>query len=181
MKVAETGIEGLIEIEPSIFEDGRGWFMESYNIETFRQAGLNYKFVQDNLSFSKAGVMRGIHFQNAPHRQGKLVKVVSGKVLDVAVDLRPESKTFGQHYKVVLSGEKQNMFYIPEGFGHAFLALEDSYLFYKCTRVYHREADTGIAFNDPDLGIDWGEDNLIISDKDKNLQSFKAYKSGIGL
>jgi dTDP-4-dehydrorhamnose 3,5-epimerase len=179
MEVIQTGFFGLLEIHPVIFTDHRGWFMESYNKDTLTSHGLMMEFVQDNLSFSKAGVLRGLHFQNKPFEQGKLVKVIQGEVLDVAVDLRYDSPTFGQHYKVILSGEKQNLFYIPAGFAHGFLALKDSYLFYKCTRTYHREADTGIAFDDPGLNINWGHPNPTISEKDKNLQSFQAYKSSM--
>ncbi len=181
MEINETGIEGLIEIIPAMLRDDRGWFMESYNKDKFDELGLKLNFVQDNLSFSNAGVLRGIHFQNSPYEQGKLVKVIQGEVLDVAVDLRPNSPTFGQHEKVLLSAEKQNMFFIPEGFGHGFLALKDSYLFYKCTRTYHRDYDTGIAFNDPEIGIDWEHESAITSEKDKNLKSFNAYKSSLGL
>ena len=181
MKIKETGIEGLLELEPSIFQDERGWFLESYNKDTFESIGLNFDFVQDNLSFSKKGVLRGLHFQESPFDQGKLVKVISGKVLDVAVDLRPKSKSFGQHYKVILTGEKQNLFYIPEGFAHGFLAMEDAYLFYKCTKVYNKAADTGIDFKDEELGIEWGDMELIISEKDQKLQSFKEYRAALGL
>lgn len=181
MKIKETGIEGLIEIIPTVLQDDRGWFLESYNKSTFESLGLNFQFVQDNLSFSKAGVMRGLHFQKSPFDQGKLVKVVRGAVLDVALDIRPDSPTFGQHYKVVLTEENQNMLYLPEGFAHGFFAIKDSYLFYKCTKSYHKESDTGIAFDDPELKIDWDISSPIISEKDKNLQSFQTYKSSIGL
>jgi dTDP-4-dehydrorhamnose 3,5-epimerase len=181
MKIKETGIEGLIEIIPTVLQDDRGWFLESYNKSTFESLGLNFQFVQDNLSFSKAGVMRGLHFQKSPFDQGKLVKVVRGAVLDVALDIRPDSPTFGQHYKVVLTEENQNMLYMPEGCAHGFFAIKDSYLFYKCTKSYHKESDTGIAFDDPELKIDWDISSPIISEKDKNLQSFQTYKSSIGL
>lgn len=181
MEIRETGIEGLIEIFPSIFHDPRGWFSESYNSETFAAAGLNMTFAQDNLSFSSKGVMRGLHFQKAPFAQGKLVKVIAGRVLDVAVDIRPDSFTFGKYHAVELSGDRQNMFYLPEGFAHGFLALEDSYLFYKCTRTYHKAADSGILYNDPDLAIDWGFHSPTISEKDKNLMSFADYKVTMGL
>lgn len=181
MKIRETGIEGLLEINPDVIHDDRGWFLESYNKDTFEGLNLNVNFVQDNLSFSKAGVLRGFHFQKQPFEQGKLVKVIKGKVLDVAVDIRPGSQTFGQHYKVLLSAEKQNMFYLPEGFAHGFLAIEDSHLFYKCTKTYHRDYDTGFAYDDPELQIDWGMKSQIISEKDKDLHSFKSYKSLLGL
>lgn len=181
MTIKETGIKGLIEIIPSIFHDERGWFTESYNSDSFAKNELDMRFVQDNLSFSKAGVLRGLHFQNDPYAQGKLVKVIQGQVLDVAVDIRPDSPTFGQHFKVILSGEQQNLFYLPEGFAHGFLALKDSYLFYKCTKTYNKETDTGIAFDDPELNIDWDYPNPIISEKDQNLQSFQSYKTALGL
>lgn len=181
MVIVETGIEGLFELIPKLLTDERGWFMESFNKETFEKLKINSSFVQDNLSFSKAGVLRGLHFQNKPNEQGKLVKVIQGEVLDVAVDLRPDSPTFGKHFKVLLTAEKQNMLYLPEGFGHGFLAIKDSYLFYKCTQNYRRESDTGIKFDDPELNIDWGIASPIISEKDQNLQSFKTYKSSIGL
>jgi len=181
MKIRETGIEGLIEIIPNILNDDRGWFLESYNKDKFDALGLHYNFVQDNLSFSKAGVLRGLHFQGEPFAQGKLVKVIKGEVLDVAVDIRPSSPTFGHHYKVLLTAEKQNMFFLPEGFAHGFVAIKDSYLFYKCTKTYNGDYDTGIAFDDLELNIDWGIKSPIISEKDQNLQSFQAYKSLMGL
>jgi len=181
MTIRETGIEGLIEIIPTLLTDERGWFLESYNKDKFDSLNLDLQFVQDNLSFSKAGVLRGLHFQNEPFSQGKLVKVIKGEVLDVAVDLRPDSVTFGKYDKLVISGEKQNMFYIPEGFAHGFLALTDAYLFYKCTKTYNKNFDTGIAHNDLELAIDWSIKSPLISEKDKNLQSFHAYKSSMGL
>jgi dTDP-4-dehydrorhamnose 3,5-epimerase len=181
MEIKETGIEGLLEIFPSVYHDHRGWFTESHNEATFKSMGLNLSFVQDNLSFSKKGVMRGLHFQKPPFAQGKLIKVIAGRVLDVAVDIRPESPSFGKHYAVELSGEQQNMFYLPEGFAHGFLALEDSYLFYKCTRAYHKDSDSGIYFNDPALSIDWSLTAPTISEKDKNLPSFSDYKASLGL
>ncbi len=181
MEIKETGIVGLVEIFPSVYHDHRGWFTESYNDVAFKSLGLNLSFVQDNLSFSRKGVMRGLHFQKPPYAQGKLIKVISGSVLDVAVDIRPHSQTFGMHYAVELSGERQNMFFLPEGFAHGFLALEDSYLFYKCTKVYHKESDSGFYFNDPELSIDWGIISPIISEKDKNLPSFSDYKASLGL
>ena len=181
MTIKETGIAGLIELIPNVLQDDRGWFMESYNKETFKRLNLQMDFVQDNLSFSKAGVLRGLHFQQKPNEQGKLVKVVHGEVLDVALDLRPDSPTFGQHFKVLLTAGQQNMLYLPEGFAHGFLAIKDSYLFYKCTQNYNKGSDTGIKFDDPELNINWDTDAPIISEKDKNLQSFKAYKSSLGL
>lgn len=181
MQIRETSIEGLIEIIPTVLHDDRGWFLESYNKDKFENLGLDINFAQDNLSFSKAGVLRGLHFQNSPFEQGKLVKVIEGKVLDVAVDLRPDSPTFGHHESVVLTAEQQNMFFIPEGFAHGFVALSDAYLFYKCTKTYNGKFDSGILFNDSELGIDWSIESPILSEKDKNLQSFQSYKSSLGL
>jgi len=181
MEKRETSIEGLIEVIPTILHDDRGWFLESYNKDTFESLNLNLNFVQDNLSFSKAGVLRGLHFQSKPYEQAKIVKVIKGKVLDVAVDIRPGSPTFGQYDKVILTAEDQNMFFIPEGCAHGFLAIEDSYLLYKCTKTYNHEYDTGISFSDPDFDIDWNIDNPKISEKDRNLQSFQAYKASLGL
>ncbi len=181
MEIRETGLTGLIEIFPKIFHDHRGWFTESYNTETFKSHGLKMNFVQDNLSFSKAGVLRGLHFQKPPYEQGKLVKVLVGEALDVAVDIRKDSPTFGKYFKVVLSSEKQNMLYLPPGFAHGFLAIKDTYLFYKCTQTYNGAYDSGIFYNDPDLNIDWEYDAPLISEKDKNLPSFAAYKSSIGM
>lgn len=181
MTIKETGIEGLVEIFPAIFQDERGWFMESYNQDKFDSLNLNFTFVQDNLSFSRKGVLRGLHFQKKPFEQGKLIKVIHGEVLDVALDIRPDSPTFGQHYSVILSGKNQNMLYLPEGFAHGFVAIKDSYLFYKCTKTYNKDYDTGIAYNDPELAIDWNFTSPVISEKDKKLQSFQAYKTSIGL
>lgn len=181
MTIKETGIEGLIEIFPTLLKDDRGWFMESYNQDKFDAFNLKLTFVQDNLSFSKAGVLRGLHFQKKPFEQGKLIKVIQGEVLDVAVDIRPESSSFGKYYAVILSEEKQNMLYLPEGFAHGFVAHKDSFLFYKCTKTYQKEFDTGIAYDDPELAIDWHLDSPIISEKDQNLQSFQSYKTSLGL
>ncbi|MCL4170345.1 UNVERIFIED_CONTAM: hypothetical protein GTU68_006135 [Idotea baltica] len=181
MEIKQTGITGLVEIIPRVLSDNRGWFVESYNKDVLTSLGHNYNFVQDNLSFSHARVLRGLHFQNSPFEQGKLVKVIQGKVLDVAVDLRPDSPTFGQHYKVLLTAEKQNMLFIPEGFAHGFAAIMDSYLFYKCTKTYNQPYDSGIAFDDSELNIDWEIESPMISEKDQNLQSFQLYKSALGL
>lgn len=181
MEIKETGIHGLVEIIPKVLSDDRGWFVESYSKDSMSSQGLDHHFVQDNLSFSHAGVMRGLHFQNGPFEQGKLVKVILGEVLDVAVDIRPDSPTFGQHYKVLLSAERQNMLFIHEGFAHGFIAIKDSHLFYKCTKTYNRPYDSGIAYDDPELNIDWGTASPILSEKDQNLQSFQSYKSALGL
>lgn len=174
MQIRETSIAGLVEIFPRVFEDDRGFFFESYNEELFKKLGLPTNFVQDNQSFSIKGVVRGLHFQNAPFAQGKLVRVISGRVLDVAVDIRPDSPTFGKHEVFELRSDTNNMAYVPEGFAHGFVALEDSVFSYKCTNVYNKGAESGILWNDPDLGIDWGIDNPIVSEKDLILPTLKS-------
>lgn len=174
MQIRETSIAGLVELFPRIFEDDRGMFFESYNEEVFEKLGLPVNFVQDNQSFSKKGVVRGLHFQNAPFAQGKLVRVISGRVLDVAVDIRPDSPTFGQHELFELRSDTNNIAYIPEGFAHGFVALEDTIFSYKCTNVYNKGAESGILWNDPDLNIDWGIAEPIVSEKDLILPTFKS-------
>ncbi|MCI7443883.1 MAG: dTDP-4-dehydrorhamnose 3,5-epimerase, partial [Clostridium sp.] len=157
-------------IEPKVFGDNRGYFMETYNKEHFAEAGLTMNFVQDNESSSSKGVLRGLHFQTK-HTQGKLVRVTKGEVFDVAVDLRKGSPTYGQWEGVVLSAENKKQFYIPEGFAHGFLVLSDHAIFnYKCTDFYCPEGEGGVLWNDPDIGIEWpldGIDNIILSEKDK--------------
>lgn len=161
-----TVIEGLYEIQPRVFGDNRGYFLETYSEKDFFEAGLTMKFVQDNQSMSTKGVLRGMHFQKT-FPQGKLVRALQGKVYDVAVDLRKASKTFGQYYGVILDGEKQNQFYIPEGFAHGFLVLSDSATFaYKCTDFYHPEDEGGLMWNDAAIGIDWSS---IAGDIEPNL------------
>ena len=181
MVIRETKIEGLVEIIPSVFKDERGYFFELYQSEKFAGLGLNMTFVQDNQSFSKKNVLRGLHFQNAPYRQGKLVMAVTGKVVDIAVDLRNDSPTFGQYEKILLDGRTHNMIYIPEGFAHGFAALEDSVFFYKCTSFYNKAADDGIRWNDPELNIDWGVNRPVISGKDRSLPTFAEFKRKVGL
>ena len=173
MEFRKTSIEGLIEIYPKIFGDARGHFFESYRQDLFAQNGIPFQFVQDNQSFSTAGVLRGLHFQNPPFAQGKLVRVITGKVIDIAVDIRPGSPTFGKYEKFVLDTTLQNMVYIPEGFAHGFAALEDSVFAYKCTNNYNKASEGGIIWNDPDLNIDWGIENPNVSEKDLELPTFK--------
>jgi len=173
MQIRETSIEGLVEIFPRVFKDDRGLFFESYNEGSFEKMGLPTNFVQDNQSFSIKGVVRGLHFQKAPFAQGKLVRVISGRVLDVAVDIRPESPTFGKYELFELRSDINNMAYVPEGFAHGFVALEDSVFSYKCTNVYNKESESGILWNDPELGIDWGVENPIVSEKDIILPTFR--------
>lgn len=174
MKIIETPLDGLLIIEPTVFEDERGYFYESYNKPKFLDKGISDQFIQDNQSLSKKNVLRGLHFQNPPYAQAKLITVIKGSVLDVAVDIRKESKTYGQHYKLFLSESNKKMFYIPVGFAHGFLTLEDDTIFsYKCSNVYNKESEDSIIWNDKELGIDWGILDPIVSDKDKVAQTFK--------
>ncbi|HZX62538.1 MAG TPA: dTDP-4-dehydrorhamnose 3,5-epimerase, partial [Bacteroidales bacterium] len=163
---------------PDVIEDHRGYFFESYNEEKFRQLGIDEKFLQDNESKSGKGVLRGLHFQVPPFQQGKLVRVIKGAVLDVAVDLRNSSPTYGQWVSIELSEKNKWMYWIPAGFAHGFLTLEENTIFfYKCTQVYHRESEMGIAWDDPDLRIDWGTDQPLISEKDKTAGRFRDFVS----
>jgi len=166
----------VIEIFPRVFGDERGYFFESYQRALFVANGITEEFVQDNQSFSKKGVVRGLHLQRAPFAQGKLVRVIQGRVLDVAVDVRPHSPTFGQFVAVELSTEKQNMLYIPPGFAHGFATLEDAIFSYKCTQLYDKASEGGILWNDPTLGINWQIDSPIVSDKDQVLPTFEEFK-----
>jgi dTDP-4-dehydrorhamnose 3,5-epimerase len=162
-------IDGLYEIEPKVFGDQRGYFFESWSERDFSAAGLTMRFVQDNQSKSTRGVLRGLHFQKA-HPQGKLVRVIEGEVFDVAVDVRPGSKTFGKWHGVTLTAARQNQFYIPEGFAHGFLVLTDTAIFaYKCTEFYHPEDEGGLMWNDPEIGIKWPDIGMdfLLSDKDR--------------
>jgi dTDP-4-dehydrorhamnose 3,5-epimerase len=170
----DTGIKGLTIIEPQVFGDSRGYFMETYKYEDFKAAGLDMKFVQDNQSMSCRGVLRGMHFQK-DFPQGKLVRVIKGEVYDVAVDLRKDSPTYQKWHGVFLSSENKRQFYVPEGFAHGFLVLSDYAEFvYKVTDYYHPEDEDGFAWNDPKIGIEWpleGIGTLLLSDKDKKLQN----------
>jgi len=178
-KFTETEIEGVYIISPIVFGDNRGYFMETYNYNEFKEAGLDMVFVQDNQSKSKKGVLRGLHFQKT-HPQGKLVRVIEGEVFDVAVDLRKNSKTYGKWVGVILSKDNKKQFYIPEGFAHGFLVLSDEAEFtYKCTDFYHPEDEGGIAWNDPDIGVKWpmeGIEKVILSDKDKGWKNITVDK-----
>lgn len=176
MKIIDTGFQGLYELEPNVFGDKRGYFFESFKKELFVELGITEDFVQDNESFSVKGTLRGLHYQQNPHAQAKLVRVVTGKVLDVAVDLRKDSPTFGQHHSVILDAEKHNMFLVPAGFGHGFVALEDSVFTYKCSNYYNKESEGGVLWNDPELAIDWGIADPIVSEKDQVLPTFDTYK-----
>lgn len=174
-KLIETGIEGMVIIEPQIFSDNRGYFMETWNRREFHDIGLDMDFVQDNQSCSSKGVLRGLHYQTQ-HAQGKLVRVLQGEVYDVGVDLRPDSLTFCKWYGVYLNDENRKLFYVPPGFAHGFVVLSDRTVFaYKCTDFYYPEYDRGIMYNDPVLAVHWPMNDLqelIISDKDKKLPQF---------
>jgi len=173
MQVQETGFEGLLILQPRIFKDERGAFYESWNEATFKSLGLDLRFVQDNQSISHKNVLRGLHFQHEPHAQGKLLRVTRGKALDVVVDLRKNSKTYGQHYKVVLCSDKANMMWVPTGFAHGFIALENNTVFqYKCDAAYNPQSEDCLIWNDPKLGIDWEIKNPIISSKDEEGKPF---------
>jgi len=176
----ETSIDGMIVIEPKVFSDERGYFMESYNKEDFAQIGINVDFVQDNESKSKKGVLRGLHFQTK-FPQGKLVRVLQGSVFDVGVDLRENSPTYGQWEGVILSEQNKRMFYVPEGCAHGFLVVSDFAVFtYKCTNLYHPEYDSGIIYNDKDIAVKWPTEQIegiILSDKDKQLKTLRECKA----
>lgn len=175
MKLTVTPIKDLVVIEPKVFGDERGYFYEAYNKNTFHELGLDYDFVQDNQSFSRKGVLRGLHFQKE-FPQAKLVRVIEGEVFDVAVDLRKDSPTFGKWYGVTLSGENKKMFMIPRGFAHGFLVLSETAVFsYKCDDFYHPNDEGGIIYNDPDIGIEWPEVDceLVLSEKDKKHETLK--------
>jgi dTDP-4-dehydrorhamnose 3,5-epimerase len=171
-------IDGLVIIKPRKFEDERGYFFESYNENSFREAGVDVYFSQDNQSGSMKNVLRGLHFQTPPFEQGKLVRVIKGAVLDVAVDIRKSSPTYGKWDSIILSEENNLMYWIPPGFAHGFLSLADNTLFsYKCTKVYNKESEGSIIWNDPDLNIDWQVDNPSLSDKDLLAPRFKDFVS----
>lgn len=171
MNVVKTALEGVLLIEPDVYADERGFFMETFQEKRYREVlGItpDEKFVQDNLNASKRGVLRGLHYQAPPFTQGKLVQVIRGSVLDVAVDIRSGSPTYGQHVMVELSGENHRQLWVPQGFAHGFVVLEDDTFFsYKCTNVYSKEHDRGVLWNDPALAIDWGMETPIVSEKDQ--------------
>jgi dTDP-4-dehydrorhamnose 3,5-epimerase len=181
--IITTKLDGLVEIRPKIFEDPRGYFFESFRKDWFDEVGISVDWKQDNQSFSQKGTVRGLHFQRAPYAQAKLVRVVQGKVLDVAVDLRKGSPTFGQSHTVLLDAQLHNLLYVPVGFAHGFSVLEDAIFLYKCSEYYHFPSEGGIRWNDPDLGIDWKVSDPIISVKDQKWPSLQEFKeqSGGGL
>ncbi len=178
MEIIKTKIEGLLIIKPDVFFDERGYFFESFNEQRFIDNELNARFVQDNESKSQKGVLRGLHFQDPPYAQGKLVRVIKGAVLDVAVDLRTNSATYGQWKSIELTEDNKLMYWIPAGFAHGFLTLQDDTIFsYKCTKPYNKESEGSIQWDDADLNIDWGFDNPIISEKDANSPNFGSFVS----
>lgn len=178
MEFYKDKIEGLIIIKPDVYEDERGHFFESYNKNIFSRQGITFDFVQDNQSFSQKGVLRGMHFQNPPFEQGKLIRVISGSVFDVAIDIRKDSATYGKWSSVVLSDVNKLMYWIPPGFAHGFLTLEDNtILTYKCTAVYNKASEGAIIWNDPELCINWGINNPLVSAKDMTALLFRELKS----
>ena len=178
MEILDTKIKDLLIIKPRVFEDSRGYFFESYNKDVFTKHHINVDFIQDNQSLSHRGVLRGLHFQSPPFAQGKLVRVITGAVLDVAVDIRKNSPTYGEHVTIELTEENKTMFYIPPGFAHGFATLRDNTIFsYKCTHTYHKESEGTVLWNDSDLKIDWQVENPLLSDKDMNGIIFKSFES----
>ena len=168
MTVHDTDLPGLRLIEPDVYGDARGFFMETWNADRYAAHGIDASFVQDNLSRSAHGVLRGLHFQRAPHAQGKLISVWEGAVYDVTVDIRARSETFGEWFGVTLSAENKRQLFVPEGFAHGFAVTSETALFhYKCTALYAPDAEGTVRWNDPDLGIDWPVDDLELSDKDR--------------
>lgn len=178
MEVIKTQIDGLLVIKPRVFGDDRGYFFESYNKAAFHEIGILDEFVQTNVSMSCKDVVRGLHFQKPPHAQGKLVRVLRGAVLDVAVDIRKGSPTYGQHHIEELSEENKTAFWVPPGFAHGFRTLEDNTIFeYNCTSLYNQQSEGAILWNDPDLGIDFGIASPILSEKDKVGTLFNEFKT----
>lgn len=177
MIIEKTYIKDLILITPNVFKDERGYFMESFNQKKLAGA-INNNFVQDNESLSQKGVLRGLHFQLPPYQQAKLIRVIKGSILDVAVDLRKDSESFGEHFKHILSGENKKQLFIPEGFAHGFHCLEDNSLInYKCSNYYYSDYEVSIAWDDQDLNIDWGIANPILSEKDKLAEKFTTFEN----
>jgi dTDP-4-dehydrorhamnose 3,5-epimerase len=175
MTIEKTDIQDLIIIKPTVFSDTRGYFFEAFNQEKFHQNGIHYTFIQDNQSFSQKGTLRGLHYQNPPFAQTKLVRVLQGEIIDVAVDLRKDSPTFGKHFSVLLSAENKKQLLVPQGFAHGFSVLsETAVVLYKCDQYYNKESEGGIRFDDSTLEVDWGIDlkNAIVSEKDQILPDF---------
>lgn len=182
MNITRTQIPDLLVIEPKVWNDNRGYFYESYNARLFSDSGVDTNFIQDNQSFSQRGTLRGLHAQKPPFAQGKLVRVIQGSVLDVAVDIRKDSPTYGQHFSIELSGKNHRQLWIPAGFLHGFLTIEDNTIFtYKVNNYYDKNSEIGVIWNDPDLNIQWTDniksEELILSDKDIILPAFKDFES----
>lgn len=178
MQITTTPIPDLLIVQPKVFEDARGYFYESYSKSLFEIHGINEDFVQDNQSLSQAGVLRGLHFQNPPYAQGKLVRVIKGSILDVAVDIRKNSATYGKHFLIELNEKNKTMLWIPAGFAHGFLTLEDDTIFsYKCTNYYNKASEGCILWNDKDLKIKWNVENPTLSEKDKTGTPFAEFVS----
>ena len=182
MNIIETPIADLFVIEPKVWKDNRGYFYESFSARAFTEAGIQADFVQDNQSFSQKGTLRGLHAQKAPFAQGKLVRVIQGKVLDIAVDARKNSSTYGQHFGIELSGENHKQLWVPPGFLHGFVTLEDDTIFtYKVTSYYDKDSEVGVIWNDADLNINWSEnltrEEMLLSDKDLILPAFNDFVS----
>lgn len=176
MKIHETGFDDLYVFEPKVFGDQRGYFLESYRASVFEDLNLNPTFVQDNESNSHSGIIRGLHFQQPPHAQDKLLRVVSGSIFDVVVDLRKSSATFGKSFGVELSGENKKSIFVPKGFAHGFACLQDnSIVQYKCTDYYHPELEDGLMWNDPELQVSWPIENPTLSDKDLVYKPFREF------
>ncbi|MEM9858682.1 MAG: dTDP-4-dehydrorhamnose 3,5-epimerase [Bacteroidota bacterium] len=180
MKIEETPFKGLFILEPTVLKDDRGFFMESYNEKRLQEFGIERKFIQDNHSRSQRGVIRGMHFQNPPYEQAKLIRSISGEILDVVVDIRKESKTYGEHFSILLSSENKKQLFVPPGFAHGFAALSDgAEILYKCDQFYNKDSEEGLPYDDPDLQIRWQLDlsEAIISEKDKVHSPFKDFVS----
>ena len=178
MKVIKTNIDGLLIIKPDVFGDDRGYFFETYSKRKYAEYGIEEDFVQDNISKSLKGTIRGLHYQVGDNAQGKLCHVIKGKVLDVAVDIRFDSPTFGQYFSIELTGEDKTQLWIPPGFAHGFSVLSDEVLFvYKCTNYYSKPDDRAILYNDPQLNIDWKVENPIVSEKDLNAKHFNEIQT----
>lgn len=179
MKFEELELKDLILISPNVFGDERGFFMETYNKNTFTSAGLNMEFVQDNHSKSSAGVLRGLHFQQHPYAQGKLVRATKGSIWDIVVDIRKDSPTYKRVAKVLLDDKDKRMLYVPVGFAHGFVSIEDCEVQYKCTNLYHKGSEGGIRWDDPKLNIDWGIENPLVSTKDQELPYLDEIESSL--
>ncbi|MCB0666956.1 MAG: dTDP-4-dehydrorhamnose 3,5-epimerase [Saprospiraceae bacterium] len=179
MNFIQTDIKGLLVIEPDIWKDNRGYFYECYQRERYETAGIKCNFVQDNEAFSGRGVLRGLHYQLPPFGQAKLVRIIQGSVIDIAVDIRPESPTYGQHHSILLTGENKRQFFIPQGFAHGYVCLSDEVIFaYKCSNYYSKEHEGGIRFDDPQLKIDWQlpDSDVIVSERDLGLPAFGKHR-----